>query len=437
MNKVFCVISFISLFLSCESSKVRQIINDQKAIDSLLDEHVNNGSYPFLYARIENIDGTILYEHSVVNHRLLPDIEVNGDTWIRIWSMSKIVTISILMDLVEDGMVDLNDPVIKYIPEFSNLKVAESSDGKSLSMFTQADTFSKASDKQLDLACPIQLVEPDSIMRVHHLINHRAGFYYANTTISCLDSISVEADLSMVANSDSLINRLSNMPLIHHPGERYHYGLNTTVLGLVAERASSKTLDELVNDRIATPCGIEGFQYRISEDIQLIPTFTGRDGTLRRAVSGELDIMGANVPMYDKDQRVYFGGEGMVATSDGYADFLRLWLGYGKLNNHRFLDKTTLKSMISSIDRKDGYGTSTKYGVYITGDSTLSQGKGDKGLWQGGGYEGTSFWIDPKRKFVGLLMTQVNQSPDHVGLGSGLYDKFRGLIYKQIFDREI
>ena len=93
--------------------------------------------------------------------------------------------------------------------------------------------------------------------------------------------------------------------------------------------------------------------------------------------------------------------------------------------------------MLSSVDGQDGYGTSTKYGVYITGDSTLSQGKGDKGLWQGGGYEGTSFWIDPKRKFVGLLMTQVNQSPDHVGLGSGLYDKFRGLIYKQIFDREI
>ena len=61
-------------------------------------------------------------------------------------------------------------------------------------------------------------------------------------------------------------------------------------------------------------------------------------------------------------------------------------------------------------------------------------GKGDSGLLQGGGYESTSFWIDPKRKFVGLLMTQTNQSPDKAGLGSGVYDKFRGALYRSFFN---
>ena len=63
--------------------------------------------------------------------------------------MSKIVTISILMDLVEDNLVSLDEPVINYIPEFENLKVAVSSDGKSLSVFTQPDTYSNAEENQM------------------------------------------------------------------------------------------------------------------------------------------------------------------------------------------------------------------------------------------------------------------------------------------------
>ena len=435
--QIYLIIFIQVLLSSCNKYPYGDTIKfDSNAIDNLLNEHVENGDYPFLYARIENVGGKILYEHSIINKDLLPGVTVDGKSWIRIWSMSKIVTISILMDLVEDNLVSLDDPVIKYIPEFENLKVAVSSDGKSLSVFTQPDTYSNAEENQMASACPMILVEPDSVMKIIHLINHRAGFYYANTKISCLDSISIKADITTAPNSDSLIAILSKMPLIHHPGERYHYGLNTTVLGLVAERATNQSLAELVQDRISGPCKISRFQYKVEDKVNLIPTITGRDGYLRKANKGELDIMGKNVPKYHPDQKLYLGGEGMIASSDGYANFLRLLLNGGILNGHRFLNESTIKNMITSVDTQDGYGINTNFGLYITGDSTVAQKKGDKGLWQGGGYEGTSFWVDPKREFVGLLMTQVNQSPDHSGLGSGLYDKFRGLLYEQIFSHE-
>ena len=432
------IITFVQFFLfTCDKHPHSNSIKfDSNPMDKLLNEHVENGDYPFLYARIENVEGKILYEHSVINKDLLPGLNVDENSWIRIWSMSKIVTISILMDLVEDNLVSLDEPVSKYIPEFENLKVAVSSDGKSLSVFTQPDTYSNAEVNKMTAACPMTLVEPDSIMQIRHLINHRAGFYYANTKIPCLDSISIEEDITTVPNSDSLIAVLARMPLIHHPGERYHYGLNTTVLGLVAERVANRSLEEIVKERITIPCKINQFQYKVSNEVKLIPPVTGRDGYLRRANKGELDIMGKNVPQYNLQQKLYLGGEGMISSADGYADFLRLWLKGGILNGHRFLNESTIEKMITSVDKKDGYGTSTKYNLYITGDSTLTQGKGDRGLWQGGGYEGTSFWMDPKRDFVGLLFTQVNQSPDHAGLGSGLYDKFRGMIYEQIFSQE-
>ena len=221
--QVYFIFFNLLIFSSCNIQiHNNALIFDPNLIDELLNEYIENGSYPFLYARLENIDGTVLYEHSVTNNDLLPGVKVDGNSWIRIWSMSKIVTISIIMDLWEDNLISLQDPITKYIPEFANLKVAVSSNGKSLSIFTQSDTYSIAEDNQMELACPINLVEPDSVMRISHLINHRAGFYYAITKIPCLDSISIKADIPMLHNSDSLINVLSKMPLIHHPGERNH-----------------------------------------------------------------------------------------------------------------------------------------------------------------------------------------------------------------------
>ena len=423
------------VYWSCRTSpESDNIIKNKNELDQILNQHITDGSYPFLYAHIENIDGDILYQHGTVNKDLFPALSVNKDTWIRIWSMSKIVTITIIMDLVEENIIQLNDPVLDYIPEFSNLKVAQSSSGVSLSRYTNADFVSNPEMVDKNDACPIILAETDSIMRITHLINHRAGFYYADTRIPCLDSLSYKADIPNSIDSENLIKTLSTMPLIQHPGERYHYGLNTTVLGLVAERATGKTLGQLVKERITKPCNIPDFQYKLPKNKKLISPVTGRDGYLRLANPGELDIMGRNVPKYDPKQPLFLGGEGMLATADSYADFLRLLLNNGKLNHHRFLNKETLEKMVSNIDTKDEYGISTGFGLFITGEILKKYGKGDSGLLQGGGYESTSFWIDPKRKFVGLLMTQANQSPDKAGLGSGVYDKFRGALYRSFFN---
>jgi CubicO group peptidase (beta-lactamase class C family) len=338
--------------------------------------------------------------------------------------MSKIVTISVTLDLIEDGILKLNDPVSKYIPEFKNLQVAVSNDGKSLTEYEWGER---------DNACPVMFVPNDSVMTVLHLINHEAGFYYATTGFPCIDSLIAEQNLPMAKNSDDLIKRLADLPLIQHSGTDYFYGTNTTVLGLVAERATGRSLNQLVTERVTGPMKIKGLQYSLPVNEKLLPRFTGRDSILRKANKGELDIFGPDVPDYDPDHPLYLGGEGMLATADGYADFVRMLLKRGELNGYRFLEKETVEDIYAPHTQKDSPYGYNGYNLWISGDSMRVNEQGEAGLWIGGGYECTYFWADPKRNFVGIIMSQNNEVREP---GYELNDAFRGTLYKQLWEKE-
>ena len=171
---IVLAITTLSLTISSCSSQPdgHDFIRNKDSLDMILDSYVEKGLDPVIYARLENLDGDVLYEHSAVNRNLLPLVDINGQTWFRIWSMSKIITITIALDLVEDGILGLNDPVTKYIPEFENLKVAVSKDGKVLSEIKIDDPVVTISQAITEEACPFKLVSTDSLMTVLHLMNH-------------------------------------------------------------------------------------------------------------------------------------------------------------------------------------------------------------------------------------------------------------------------
>ena len=414
-----------SILLCAAAAQADVQVPDPDALDSILNRHVDEGHYPFIYARIEDEDGNLVYEHGAVNRNLIPDARINGDTWIRIWSMSKIVTITIVMDLVEDGLLRLDDPVIKYIPEFNKLQVAVGQDGRFPSQANSQDE--KAA------VCPLRLIPVESQMTIMHLITHEAGFYYSTTGIPCMDEPIAELNLATARNTDEFLNRLVRVPLIQQPGTGYFYGTNTSVLGFVAERVTGKSLAELVSERITEPLGIHGLQYPLPKGVSLLPRVSGRDGALRIAHLGELDIFGQAVPDYDPERELYLGGEGMLATTAGYADFLRMLLAGGILKDHRFLDVETVENLHAPHTQLDSPYGYDGLGLWITGDYMQLNNQGEEGLWVGGGYEGTHFWIDPKRRFVALIMSQIFWIPE---AGHGMQNEFRGALYQQFWASE-
>ena len=414
-GKIFFLILVLS-FTACENP---QFSFNQTRLNIIIDKYVQNNSHPFIHVRFEDKLGNVIYEHNSINRKFLPKENIDGQTLIRIWSMSKIVTISLFMDLVEDKIVSLDDLVEKYIPEFSDLQVATDEQGTSLTLLDSMKNI-----------CPFELNKNNTKMTVRHLINHEAGFYYATTQNKCINQEMAKVNLPKAVNSDDLIDRFAKLPLIQKPGDSHFYGTNTTILGLVAERATGKTLDELIKSRMTTPLKISGLKYNLNSGESLLPRFSGKNDSLQLANDGDFDIFGPDFPSNSLDNNIFLGGEGMIASADGYCDFLRMLKNYGSLNQKQFLNPQTVKEITSphtQLENKWGYNG---YNIWITSDTLKKLGVGDSGLWQGGGYEGTEFWIDSKRGFVGVKMSQLHPIPKK---GHEFYNEFRGEVYRQIF----
>ena len=205
------------MIIGCSEKKTEpksylEITNKQQ-IDSITQTFVDREIYPFIYTRLEDSNGVVAYENLEKNQRLLANENIDGDSWIRIWSMSKIVTICLALDLMEDGIISLNDSVIKYIPEFSDLKVAVTQDSLEIASINWYEEDSLRKEP-----CPIKYVENDSVMTIVHLLNHQAGFYYSTTNINCIDSVIANENLAMAENSQDLINKMAKLPLVQNPG---------------------------------------------------------------------------------------------------------------------------------------------------------------------------------------------------------------------------
>jgi len=302
-------------------------------------------------------------------------------------------------------LLRFDDPVIAYIPEFDALRVAVDADGRSLSHNAYAQA-----DDDLVADCPGRTVEVERVMTVRDLFNHKAGFYYA-TQLECLNQALGARELAHAADSQGLIEGLAALPLIQQPGEGYFYGLNTTVLGLVMERAAKKSLAQIVQERITVPLEIKGLRYGKPDGLTLFPRFGGKEGELRVVPVSELDIFVTAPPDYKIERPLFLGGEGMLATASSYADFLHMLLGRGKVGGVRVLDEETIELLTAAHTQLDSEYGHNGFNLWINSGLLSSGENGVGGLWIGGGYEGTHFWVDPERGLVGVIMTQVHAPP--------------------------
>ena len=327
------------------------------------------------------------------------------DALFRIASMTKAITSTAAMQLIEQGRFALEDPVEKYLPEFAKLSVFESFDGA-----TGAYRLRPAS----------------KAVTVRHLFTHTSGLGYAFTN-------SIVRDFKPRAGEEYPVG-----PLVFEPGERWLYSTSTDWLGRLVEKVSGQSLEDYFRQHIFVPLGMADTFYFVPKDKE------ARLVTVNRRIADGSIVRESVQPPTSGFTPI--GGGGLTSTAYDYLRFTRALLNGGELEGARILSAGTVALMgqnhIGTLgvpaqktaipERSDDFSFIAdgrdKWGLGFLITTDAAPGKRSAGSLSWGGINNTYYWLDPARGITGVILMQFLPFADRKALA--LYDGFERGVYQ-------
>jgi CubicO group peptidase (beta-lactamase class C family) len=244
------------------------------------------------------------------------------------------------------------------------------------------------------------------------LLTHTSGIDYSGIGSDKMKAIYAKAGIpsGLGESKDKLLEKmkvLGKLPLVHQPGEKFTYGLNTDLLGCLVEIISGQSLEAYMNEHIFEPMGMKDTYFNVPMDkISRLPAVYTEDKN-KQIIPWAPTFRGIN-PNYPWMPKSYFsGGAGLSATAFDYAIFLQMILNGGVYNGKQILGRRTAELMISPQLEPGLMGNDNfSLGFSITGEKSANLNMRNKGSFSWGGYYGTTYWADPKEKLIVLIMTQ-------------------------------
>ena len=386
-------------------------------IDNMIKRYIDAGKMNGATALIAR-NGKIVYYRGFGYDDKENKKPMKRDAIFRIASQTKAITSVAVMILFEEGKFLLDDPLSKYIHSFKNPQV--------LDKFNEADS-------------TYTTVPAKREVTIRDLLNHTSGIGYAQ--IGSKESNAIYAKNNIRSfygqGSKSLaedMQKLGTLPLMHNPGEKFTYGLNTDVLGYLVEVVSEMSLDDFFKKKIFEPLGMKDTYFYIPPEKQnrlattYYPDSTGKLQKLPDEYydNGQIKI---NFP---KTNGSYFsGGAGLSSTVYDYAIFLQMLLNGGEYDGKRILSRHTIKMMITnqlgdiSSDEKNTFGL----GFSIVSNEDSGKEPVSVGTYSWGGIYSTDYWADPEEKIVGLIFKQFWNDP-----AQETNQKFKVMTYAALID---
>ncbi|TXI70903.1 MAG: beta-lactamase family protein [Cyclobacteriaceae bacterium] len=394
INKILSV-SALTLLIACGApeKKVDEnlILTDQTQarLDSTLNALVSSG-------RIAGISALIFEKNKEVyfNAYGYADREANKamdrNTRVRIYSMTKPVTGVALMKLHEQGLFQLDDPISKYAPEFTDMKVVSGVDVK---------------------GTPI-LVAANRPITIRDLTRHTAGF--ASAQHPQLGKLVSDADVMNPNNTlAQMASKLAALPLAFHPGEEWSYGICVDVQAYLVERISGKPFDQFVKENITDPLAMNSTKY-VPEDMSLLAAMYARqeDGSLNRVADSLANSFNG------KEWPLKPGGYGLTSNIDDYMRFARMLVNEGTLDSTTILKPETVKLMATNhladsvtermwLPSKGQVGFGIDFAVRLKPPVDEKEHAGVVGEFFWDGAASTLFWVDPKNELTAVLFVQI------------------------------
>ena len=337
---------------------------------------------------------------------------MSEDTIVRIYSMSKPITSAGLMMLFEEGKFRLKDPVSRYIPELEGLEVLTDSRG-----FPGDPGRSRREPARRE-------------MTVQDILRHTAGLTYGYFGGTSVDKLyNKKHPLYWDGNLRDMVDRIADLPLLYHPGEKFHYSIAVDLQGRLIEVLSGQRFDEFLQERIFDPLGMPDTGFNVPSKSH------DRFAQLYAPAGGGKIKVADREDRYMKPGTFFSGGGGLASTTRDYLRFCQMILNGGEFEGKRYLGRKTVELMttdhLSSVETErienTGYGFGLGFAVHV--DQSASGAPASVGEYNWGGAAGTKFWIDPVEEMIGIYMVQIIP---HSGLRYG--NLFKQFAYQSIVD---
>jgi len=316
------------------------------------------------------------------------------DSLYRIYSMTKPITGIAAMMLVEDGKLKLDQPIAELLPQFSNMRVLKRIDG------------------------PIDDTVPaERPITVRHLMTHTGGFAYdfiGNRPINKAyqDSGVVGGQVSRLPipglpspnpapGLKAWTDRLAKLPLMTQPGAKWRYSISLDLLGRVIEVASGQSLGEFLKQRLFEPCGMASTYFKVPKSE--VHRFTDNYGILAGL---PLPIDPASASIFLDKPPIEWGGAGLVCSPRDYDRFLKMLLGYGKIDGKRVMSELAIRTGTSDLLPKSA---NTK-GTWVEGQGFGAGGRVVNNTFGWGGLAGTLGTVDYRNDLRAGLFVQYMPS---------------------------
>lgn len=363
--------------------------------------------------RVKGMVAMIARNGKVVYHKAFGDMDegkaMQKDAIFRICSMSKPITAVAVMMLYERGLIELNDPISKYIPEFKEVKVL-------------------VKDKAEETGYKLEPAKRPITIR--HLLSHTSGITYGFWGQPYVSNFYVENKVSdgLTITEGTIgegMKRLAKCPLLFQPGEGWEYGLNNDVLGYLVEVVSGMSLDKFFQKNLFDPLKMKDtFFFVPDEKVSRLaavyePKPEGGLAKLDRNVVSKSFLSPVDGlrygPFYSyQGPKTYFsGGGGLHSTATDYMRFCQMVLNGGALDGARILSPTTIELMLGNYmgtykhwiytDEGSRYGL----GFMVVMDRFFAANALPNGSYYWGGFYHTKFYIDPKHNLIALYFSQI------------------------------
>jgi len=372
-------------------------------LSAVLKEEVDKGQLAGAVVMVAR-KGKLVYADAVGFQDKTAGTPMSRDAIFRIYSMTKPLVSVALMQLVEEGRVQLTDPVSKFLPAWKGQQVSVATTDPAAARITYT------------------LVPAAREATIQDLLRHTAGLAYGEITQNApvkeaytkagIYKGGIDFDARDLTPAEE-VERLGKAPLAHQPGTAWEYSLAVDVQGRVVEAVTGKRLADYMDERVFKPLKMTDSGFWVPKDQM---SRLAQPLAIEPAVNKAVPVIDVSAPPKNDS-----GGAGGVSTASDYLRFCQAMLNGGQLDGVRILARPTVQLMTS-----DHLGTSISTASYAPGPLLLGvpgytfglgfmvrQGPGiagvmgSQGEFMWAGYAGTFFWADPKEEICAVYMTQA------------------------------